>query len=138
VIGARRIGRWLPPVVYMAAVFYVSSLSNPAPEIAARVWDKAIHFVEYGVLAILFYRAFLGEGLSPLAAALCALAATSAYGASDEWHQLFTPGRSSDVHDWFADTIGGTCGIAVYAIAVIAARRSRFPLRPRGTAGPRR
>jgi hypothetical protein len=22
------------------------------------------------------------------------------YGASDEWHQSFVPGRSADVHDW--------------------------------------
>jgi MYXO-CTERM domain-containing protein len=31
----------------------------------------------------------------------------SFYGASDEVHQSFVPGRDSDVLDWRADTIGG-------------------------------
>lgn len=30
----------------------------------------------------------------------------SLYGISDEWHQSFVVGRSSDVLDWLADTSG--------------------------------
>jgi VanZ family protein len=141
-MSARRVGRWLPPLLYMGLVFYLSSQSNPAPELTERVWDKALHLVEYGGLGMLFYRAFLGEEIGAAAAALCAVVATSLYGASDEWHQLFTPGRNSDIHDWFADTIGAAVGIAAYAAAVLAARRvsarSLCLLQRRGTDGPAR
>jgi VanZ family protein len=40
----------------------------------------------------------------------------SLYGASDEWHQSFVPGRMVEVADWLADSIGGVIG------AVVAAR----------------
>ena len=30
------------------------------------------------------------------------------YGASDEWHQYYVPGRYADVWDWVADIVGAT------------------------------
>lgn len=110
----RRLLLWLPPLVYMAAIYHLSSQSNPLPAVTALFWDKALHAVEYGGLAILLARACAGEGISHRWAWAIAVIATSSYGASDEWHQLFTPGRSSDIHDWVADSIGGLMGAAVY------------------------
>ena len=40
---------------------------------------------------------------------------TIEYGASDEYHQSFVPMRDADVHDWFADTAGGSLGAIAYA-----------------------
>ena len=117
----RRLILWGPPIVYMALIFHLSSESAPLPQVTSIVWDKLLHVVEYGVLAILFYRAFTGERLKGLTSALLALVATSLYGASDEWHQMFVPLRSSDVADWVADTAGAILAIAAYA--VIARRR---------------
>ena len=76
-----------------------------------------LHFVEYGGLAFLLCRALLGEGLGWTAALAVALVATSAYGASDEWHQRFTPGRSADVRDWEADSLGAAVGLMGYVLA---------------------
>jgi len=106
---------WVPPVVYMLLIFFLSSESNPLPEITTRVWDKLLHAIEYGTLALLFCRAFIGEGYGHLAAIGLAFAFTSAYGASDEWHQLFVPLRTSDLYDWIADSIGGGAGLAAFA-----------------------
>src|SRR5262245_36894638 len=100
----------------MALIFHLSSESAPLPQVTSIVWDKLLHVVEYGVLAILFYRALSGEGLNGLTSALLALAATSLYGASDEWHQMFVPLRSSDVGDWVADTAGAALAVAAYAV----------------------
>jgi len=100
----------------MATIFYLSSESNPLPALTSRVWDKLLHLIEYGGLAALLCRAFLGEGLGWLTGILGAVVLTSAYGASDEWHQLFTPGRDSDIHDWFADTLGGAVGTIAYGL----------------------
>jgi len=120
----RHLRLWLPPLLYMAAIFFLSSESDPAPQVTARVWDKALHCVEYGGLALLLCRALLGEGIGWAAALVVALVATSAYGASDEWHQSFTPGRSSDVRDWMADSLGAAIGlVGVVVISKMQPRR---------------
>ena len=38
----------------------------------------------------------------------------SLFGATDEFHQHFTPGRSMDVLDWLADTCGAVVAVAAY------------------------
>ena len=113
----RRVILWGPPIVYMAAIFFVSAQSDPMPEVTSHVWDKLLHTTEYGLLAVLFCRALRGEGVAWLGAALAAVLLTSAYGATDEYHQLFVPLRSSDVTDWVADTIGAAAAAAAYTIA---------------------
>jgi VanZ family protein len=110
----RRASLWLPPLVYMAAIYQVSSQSAPLPEVAAIVWDKALHAIEYAGLAFLLGRAFAGEGFGRVASIALAVLLTCAYGASDEWHQLFTPGRDSDLFDWAADTLGAGIGALAY------------------------
>jgi VanZ family protein len=130
---AARAVLWLPPLAYMAVIFYLSSEPNPLPILTENIWDKAIHATEYGVLGILLCRAFLGEGLPVAIAGLWAFALTSVYGGSDEWHQFFTPGRNSDLRDWAADTTGAAIGVAVYAgvlllvISTVSRRQRRLP-----------
>ncbi len=120
---------WLPPLAYMVLVFHLSSQSNPLPVLTEHVWDKALHCSEYGGLAFLLCRALRGEGLGWPAALSLAFTATSVYGATDEWHQLYTPGRSADVHDWMADTVGAAIGLGSYvAIARMGSMLAR--LRP--------
>ncbi len=114
---------WAPPILYMGLIFYLSSESNPMPEVTAREWDKALHVVEYGALGVLLYRALTGEGLAKMSSLVLALIAASAYGASDEWHQAFVPLRSSDISDWIADTTGSVVGVVSYAIFRVALRR---------------
>jgi VanZ family protein len=65
---------------------------------------------------VLLCRALIGERVGWPAAILGAIALTSVYGASDEWHQLYTPLRSADVRDWLADTIGGMAGAASFGV----------------------
>jgi VanZ family protein len=120
-VTIRRLSRhaalWLPPLVYMALIFMFSSESNPIPDVTEHVWDKLLHTVEYGTLAILLARAFAGEGLAWLSASVIAIMLTIGYGATDEYHQWFVPGRSSDVRDWVADSLGAVVGAAAYTIA---------------------
>ena len=44
--------------------------------------------------------------------ALVALIITIGYGAFDEIHQWFVPGRSAELADWYADSIGAFAGVA--------------------------
>jgi VanZ family protein len=105
-----RVSLWLPPVVYMAVIFYLSSQSNPLPQVTAHVWDKLLHAVEYAGLAALLGRALLGEGLGPVTAFAAAALLAAAYGATDEYHQLSVPLRTGDLRDWIVDVIGASLG----------------------------
>jgi hypothetical protein len=83
----RRAYLWLPPVVYVVAIFQLSSQPDPLPALTASVCDKALHTIEYAGLAALFCRALTGEGLGLLPATALTIVLVSGYGASDEWHQ---------------------------------------------------
>ena len=124
----RRLHLWLPPLLYMFLIFHFSSESDPLPELTTRVWDKLLHAAEYGGLGLLICRAFVGEGISGIRAALAAIAVSSAYGATDEWHQAFVPLRSADVLDWLTDGAGSTIGAALYVVTAMVS--SGWPKKP--------
>jgi hypothetical protein len=52
----------------------------------------------------------------------------SAYGAIDEFHQYFVPGRSCDVWDWLADTLGALLG--ALAIMILVRMRAIWNIQP--------
>jgi len=108
----------------MAAIFFVSGLPiAPLPE---EVSDKTGHFGAYAGLALLAVRA-VGGGLPcrvVLRVAALAFVIAAGYGAFDELHQWFVPGRSADVFDWFADATGVGIGIGVCWLWGIIAVRS--------------
>jgi VanZ family protein len=113
--AAKRVGLWLPPLIYMAVIFHLSAESDPLPQLTEHVWDKFLHTAEYGGLGVLVCRALIGERVAWIRAVLLAIVVSSAYGATDEWHQSFVPRRSSDVRDWLTDNIGATLGAGCYA-----------------------
>lgn len=106
----RRLGLWLPVAGYMAAIFWLSSLSSPPSP--PGVSDKWQHAVAYAGLAVVALRATAGGrwgGVTRAALAAAWLIAVL-YGVSDEFHQAFTPGRTPDVMDVAADAIGALAG----------------------------
>lgn len=89
----------------MGAIFYVSSLPQPPIPIGG---DKPWHAIAYFGFAVVVVRAVAG-GLPRrigLRAAGLAIALAVSYAVTDEMHQRFVPGRSADVQDLVADTIG--------------------------------
>jgi VanZ family protein len=72
-------------------------------------FDKVVHFFLFGLLATLICRIQSGWRM-----AILAVAVTSAYGAMDELHQSFVPGRSCDVLDWVADTSGASLAVLIH------------------------
>ena len=105
-----RIRLWLPAVIYMVLIFALSAQSNPMPALTEHVWDKLLHATEYAVLGFLLARALVGEGLSWMLALFVAVMLACGYAFTDEYHQGFVPNRTSDVHDWMADTLGSAVG----------------------------
>ncbi len=121
---------WGPVVLYLLLIFALSSIGSP-PGLPARISDKTAHVILYSGLGVLLIRALAGVRLAGarLRQALLAVAIGAAYGASDELHQFFVPGRSCDVFDWVSDLAGVVLGAgAVWAWAIIAERLSRYHL----------
>ena len=98
---------WGPVVIYMAAIFYASSLTVvPGP--VGWFSDTFLHMACYGGLALLALRALARgrwSGVS-LGVAIGAWLIATLYGVSDEWHQLYVPGRTAEIRDLLNDTAG--------------------------------
>ena len=104
--------RWAPPVLYMGFIFFASSV--PGDELPSwGFWDKAEHLLAYAVLGVLFLIPVAEARLALVTPRTGAIAVvlTTLYGGFDEIHQAFTPGRSPDVHDLFADFLGASFGV---------------------------
>ena len=87
-------------------------------------FDKLGHFSMYAVLGWLMTRN-IAEPSGRWPSVLLAIIVCSGFGAADEWHQQYIPGRSTELADWQADTVGAAAG--ALAFASISRRRSRIP-----------
>lgn len=118
--------RWgIALVLYSALIFWLSSAPRELPLPELPLQDKLIHLAAYGLLASIAIQwlAKAGFGISLQQVAIGTLYAIL-YGASDEWHQSFVPGRDSNVADWMAD------GVGALAVALFLIWRRRSSLRP--------
>jgi VanZ family protein len=109
---------WLfgPPIAWCAAIFF---LSHQPTLPSTPGGDKTAHLVAYAIMGALFARAFwFGTGWSQPALFSLAAAVSIAYGAFDEIHQYYVPGRFASWGDWVADAIGAIFGsVAFYLLA---------------------
>jgi VanZ family protein len=123
-IQLRKMTAWLPALLWAGLIFFLSAQSK-LPEIGPKFpnKDKIEHFACYTIFwfCILLPLRY-GHRLSLAKAIVLAFLITSAYGASDEFHQRFVRSRACDVFDWAADTFGGF--IAANAYWVYETRRS--------------
>lgn len=116
--------RWLPSVLCMTAIFYLSGntgddmngwlseIQRFLPLMQGFDWG---HFVAYFVLALTFAWGITGRkltwGMKALVVLLCLL-----YGVTDEYHQSFVPGRSPDPMDLRNDGIGAALAMLFLTI----------------------
>lgn len=123
----RRLLAWLPAVAWAAVIFALSSRPRllAGPEVPGL--DKAAHFGAYAILGWLLARAADRSALPLVVGVLLGLL----YGASDEVHQMYVPGRSPDVLDWFADAAGVAAATFVYT-RLRARRAARMAAGRRG------
>jgi VanZ family protein len=126
---------WLPPILWMAAIFSFSTDTFSGENTGSLLFNvfhtvipsltpeqfqpvhflirKAAHFTEYGILALLLFRAFRGNSGLRWAWrwAIYAWLILAAYSLSDEFHQSFTHHRTSSIYDSLIDTSGGTVAL---------------------------
>ena len=110
---------WGPAVAQMALIFAISSLHQaPLPE---GMSDHFGHSVGYLMLAVLVFRALAGaswDGVSWRSGAMT-VGLSVLYGMSDEFHQMFVPGRTAAWDDVAADFRGAVIGAALVGILYI-------------------
>ncbi len=107
----------------MGLIFFVSSV--PGDQLPGHFWDKLVHLLVYAGLGVLFLVPLADARLSGVTvkAAATAVLLSVLYGAFDEVHQSFTPGRSPDVRDLLADALGAALGVAgVWLLSAIVTR----------------
>jgi len=114
--------QWLsafgPALGYMALIWALSSIPMQLDLSRIPFRDKGVHFVEYGTLGALFAHALVltWRERSVRLVWLVATLATVLWGAIDEIHQAFVPGRNSDAIDLVADTLGAATFAALYLV----------------------
>jgi VanZ family protein len=127
---------WIPPVVWMAVVMILSSeffssqrtsgvllglLAWATPWLTPAdvatlhgAFRKAAHFIEYAILAFLWFRAFVRDAvLTPGVAAAYAFGISLLWAGLDETHQHFVPSRSGSVGDVAIDAVGSLAALTI-------------------------
>ncbi|KKQ43266.1 MAG: VanZ-like protein [Microgenomates group bacterium GW2011_GWC1_37_8] len=108
---------WFPLFIWALLIYLFSARSTGV--VTEIHWGdfiikKTAHIIEYAVLTLLSYRAMKESGISKTNAALFSILFAVFYGATDEFHQAFTPGREPKARDVMFDTIGSV--IAIYSV----------------------
>ncbi len=126
----------MPPVGWMAVIWWLSSDSGSAEhtraillpvlrallpsatpaqlEMVHGIIRKLAHFMEYGILAWLWFRAFVrGGGVSRRASGWAALGVSVAWAILDEIHQSAVPSRTASVYDVMIDAAGVMAAVLI-------------------------
>lgn len=127
--------KWLLVIIWMIVIFIYSNqpavvsdqkslfvikiigmlgidLNSIFAETANFVVRKTAHLSEYFILYLLAYNA-LKDGKVTKNHMLLALLIVFLYSCTDEFHQIFIPGRAGRIQDVFIDTLGGAIGMVL-------------------------
>jgi hypothetical protein len=77
---------------------------------------ERVHFVEYGLIAFLFYRAWRPAGDASIV--MLPMLAAFTVGTFDEWLQWFIPFRVGEAHDVFLNLAAIVCGL-LFSLALL-------------------
>ena len=127
---------WLPAMVWMGIIFYLSSQSQVLPlpsPLLDLVVKKSSHMIGYGVLAWFYYLGLaVGSDISLKEALPWAWGMSLFYAATDEFHQGFVPGRHSAPLDVIIDGVGAFVGLMLVRWASRRASASERSLYEKG------
>jgi VanZ family protein len=88
---------------------------------------ERVHFVEYGAIALLFYRVWRPRGDASMF--VLPMLAGIAVGTLEEWLQWFIPGRVGDMRDVFLNMAAIVCGL-LFSVGVDPPDARPLTLRP--------
>ncbi len=88
---------------------------------------ERVHFVEYGLITLLFYRVWRPRG--DVSMFVLPMLAGIAVGTLEEWLQWFIPGRVGDMRDVFLNIVAIVCGL-LFSVGVDPPDAGAFQIRP--------
>jgi VanZ family protein len=104
---------YFPALIWAILIFIVSAIPYlSAPAVHFTFWDKLAHITEYFFLGALTAMGLFRD--SRKAPFLKALIIGTLFGLFDEIHQHFVPGRTMDIYDLLADSIGSAIGAGFF------------------------
>jgi VanZ family protein len=141
-MNKRKIISWLAVVLWLVLIFILSAqpvhksngLSKGIAERIVKIIEKispdrdinigrfnhylrkTAHFLSYMILGILVMNVLKVLGVKGGKRIVIALVLCVLYAISDEFHQLFVPGRGAQVKDVVIDTVGAIVGIGICEI----------------------
>lgn len=86
---------------------------------------KTAHATEYAFLGLLCAGAYIRPGTSIKKGIFIPLAITAVYAGTDEFHQLFIPGRSGQFSDVLLDSAGACTGLLILAAVRCIRRKNK-------------
>lgn len=93
-----------------------------------RVIRKWAHKIVYFQLGILLVLSIINTRFTNIGTYLISFIAATIYGATDELHQMFIPGRGPLLSDIFIDSVSALTGVVFIALIIELLRRTRFHL----------
>jgi VanZ family protein len=120
---SRVILAWLPAALYTLLIWWLSSQTIELALIErVPLRDKGVHFLEYGALGLFIAHAVTTTWPGRAIGSVVAVLITASLGLLDELHQAFVPGRTSELLDLTADTLGAMAAAAIHALVLRLAR----------------
>lgn len=104
-------------IAWIITLWFLSSHAIPVTEEAPKIihFDKVAHFGYFfggGYILATWSQLKYDDQSSLFTRYFFPIIFLSIYGAIDEYHQTFTPGRSgNDIYDWIADFLGASFGV---------------------------
>ncbi len=110
-----------PPVILMGMIYLLSSLPGEEQVGVLKVLtsleptlQNLLHIPLFGLLQFLWLRGFTSRGTTGAAAIVASFCITLSYGALDELHQYFVPGRYASVLDLGLNLLGAVLGTIAF------------------------
>ena len=120
---------YVPLIIYWVIIFIGTTLPSSQLPNWGPLTDKEKHFIAYFLLSVLLNFALSFQMKKPRLSKYShffTFIIVALYGILDELHQSFIPGRSCDIHDWYADISGALLGV----ILAFLVKKSAFKNNP--------
>ncbi len=128
---SRSWAHWIPLILTAIAIFMLSSSSNPYGLLPKPVYQwiylthifnirltkivgPLAHMCAFGLFAYFLIQALGYQHSNARKTLVLAFILTCLYALSDEFHQLFVPGRAFELLDIALDSLGGLAGVLLW------------------------
>lgn len=106
---------WILIAWIIIVLFLISWPFPDIPEVSRFDYsDKIVHMVLFGVFTFLLNESLLSKGLRRHPSAIAGLIGGSAYAGLAEIIQIFAPGRSCSIYDFYAGAIGALIAVIIF------------------------